>query len=72
MKRENSEIIKTVKSRYYAGLLTAAMGLLFISAFLWTDDNVSPVKSIAAGIIFLIAGTFLILRARSAGKNSEK
>ncbi len=72
MKRENSEFVRTVKSRSYAGMLTVAMGLLFISAFLWTEENVSPAKSIAVGILCIIAGTLLILRARSAENNSEK
>lgn len=72
MKRENNELEKTEKSGSYAGYWTVAMGLLFVSAFLWTEETASPAKSIAAGIICIIAGTLLIFRARSAGNNSEK
>lgn len=67
MKRE-----KNKKNGSYIGCWTAAMGLLFLSAFLWTEEPASPVPSITAGIICVIIGTLLIFRARSAGNNSEK
>lgn len=62
MKREDNEFAKTGKGISYAGFLTIALGLLFTSAFLWTDETASPAKSIAVGILCIIAGMLLILR----------
>ena len=71
-KNKTTEFVRTGKSFSYAGILTVAMGLLFTSAFLWTEESDSPAKSIAVGILCIIAGTLLILRARSVRNNSEK
>lgn len=72
MKRENNKLEKNGKGGSYMGYWTVAMGLLFISAFLWTEEPASPVPSIAAGVICVIISTLLILRARCAKDNSEK
>lgn len=64
MKRENSEFVRTGKGFSYAGFLTVALGLLFVSEIVWSYGNGFPKQSVITGIFCIIAGTAMLVYGR--------
>lgn len=64
MKHENSEFARTGKGFSYAGFLTVALGLLFVSEIVWSYGDGFPKQSVITGIFCIIAGTAMLVYGR--------